>query len=86
MIFVLVYLIVSIVIYVEMFRFLQRQSNGFKTQHTHPEMREVRPNDPLLVVKFDGTPRTPGSEQSGDLGFSKFLTNRGSGDGNNDSP
>lgn len=86
MIFVLVYLIVSIVIYVRLFQFIQRQSNGFKTQHTHPEMREVRSTDPLLVVKFDGPPRSSGSEQSGDLGFNEFLTNRGSSDGNNDSP
>lgn len=85
MIFVLIYLIVSIVIYVEMFRFLQRQSKDSKTQNIHPEMREVRPDDPLLVVKFDGPPRSPGSEQPGNLGFNEFLANRGSGDGNNDS-
>jgi ABC-type uncharacterized transport system substrate-binding protein len=86
MIFVLIYLIVSVVIYVKLFQFIQRQSKDSKTQNTHPEMRKVRPNDPLLVVKFDGPPRTPGSEQSGDLGFHEFLTNRGTGDGNHDSP
>jgi hypothetical protein len=86
MIFVLVYLVVSIVIYVKLFQFIQRQSKGFKTQNTHPEMREVRPNDPLLVVKFDGPPRSSGSEQHPDLGFNEFLANRGTGNGNNDSP
>jgi hypothetical protein len=80
MIFVFIYLIVSVVVYIEMFRFLQRQSKDSKTQNTHPEMREVRPNDPLLVVKFDGPPRSSGSEQSGDLGFHEFLANRGTGD------
>jgi hypothetical protein len=86
MIFVLVYLVVSLTIYVKLFQFIQRQSKGFKTESTHLEMREVRPNDPLLVVKFDGPPCTPGSEQSGDLGFHEFLANRGTGNGNNDSP
>jgi hypothetical protein len=86
MIFVLVYLVVSIVIYVKLFQFIQRQSKDSKTQSSHPEMREVRPNDPLLVVKFDGSPRTPGSEQHPDLGFNEFLANRGTSDGNHDSP
>jgi hypothetical protein len=86
MIFVLIYLIVSIVIYVKLFQFIQRQSKDSKTQNTHPEMREVRPNDPLLVVKFDGPPRSSGSEQRPDCGFSEFLANRGTGNGNNDSP
>jgi hypothetical protein len=84
MIFVFIYLIVSIVIYVKLFQFIQRQSKGFKTQSNHPEMREVRPSDPLLLVKFDGSPRTPGFEQSGDLGFHEFLANRGTGDRNHD--
>ncbi len=86
MIFVLVYLVVSIVVYVKLFQFIQRQSKDSKTQNPHPEMREVRPNDPLLVVKFDGSPRSSGSEQHPDLGFNEFLANRGTSDGNNDSP
>jgi hypothetical protein len=57
-----------------------------KPKHQHPEMRKVKPNEPLLVVRFDGTPGTSGPEQHSDLGFSEFLANRGPGNGDNDNP
>jgi hypothetical protein len=78
MIFVLVYLTVSIVIYVEMFKFIQRQSLRPKTFDGHPEMQQVKPSESLLVVNFDGPPSTLPSEQHPDLGFAEFLANRDS--------
>lgn len=59
-------------------------SFGSKTKSTHPEMKKVRPSDPLLVVSFNGPPRTSGNEQSGDLGFARFLADNPSDDRHND--
>ena len=82
MIFSLIYLAISLTVYMAMFRFILRQGKETKAQYQHPEMKEVRPGDPLLVVKFDGTPSASGLEQHPDCGFAKFLANRDSGDRN----
>ena len=84
MLFALIYLTISLIVYMAMFRFILKQGKETKTQYQHPEMKEVRPGDPLLVVNFDGPPRSLRSEQSSDLGFAQFLADRGSGDGDND--
>jgi hypothetical protein len=78
--FVVIYMTISLSVYWAMFVWLS------KPKSCHPEMREVRPNDRLLVVKFDDSSRASGSEQHLDLGFSEFLANRGPSDGNNDHP
>ena len=84
MIFALIYLTISLIVYMGMFHFILRQGKETKTQYQHPEMKEVRPGDPLLVVKFDGPPRSLRPEQSDNLGFNQFLANRDSGNRNND--
>jgi len=84
MIFALIYLTISLIVYMAMFRFILRQGKETKTQYQHPEMKEVRPGDPLLVVKFDGPPSTLRPEQSPDLGWNEFLANRNSGNRDND--
>ena len=48
-------------------------SYGSKTKNAHPEMKEVRPNDSLLVVSFNGPLRSRDAQQSPDLGFAKFI-------------
>ena len=55
-------------------------SYGSKTKNAHPEMKEVRPNDPLLVVSFNGPLRSHDAQQSPDLGFAKFLSDNPSRD------
>ena len=67
-----IYMVFSLIVYLGMFVWLS------KPRSTHPEMKEVRTNDPLLVVKFDGTLSTSGPEQHPDLGFAEFLANRDS--------
>lgn len=80
MIFALLYLLVSLFVYAWMFRTILRHDKGFRIQNVHPEMKEVRPNDPLLVIDFDGPPRTLSSDESPDLGFTQFLADRNSDD------
>jgi hypothetical protein len=73
-----VYVLLSVAIYGWMFRTLPKVSLGSKTQHTHPEMKQVKPGESLLTLKFHGPPSTSNSEQHPDLGFAKFLANRDS--------
>jgi hypothetical protein len=82
MIFAIVYLVISIVIYVELFKFIQQESKRSKTFGGHPEMQQVKPDDSLLVINFDGSPGTPSAEQHPDLGFAEFLSNRDTDSGN----
>jgi hypothetical protein len=84
MIFVLVYLVVSLTIYVKLFQFIQRQSKGLKTESTHLEMREVKAGESLLTMKYHGSLRALRPEQHPDLGFSEFLANRDSGNRDHD--
>lgn len=84
MIFVLVYVIVSAVLFVWVMSGARFKRLHSKTISNHPEMAEVRRTDPLLVVNFDGPPRSRGDEQSGDLGFARFLADHGTSDGDHD--
>lgn len=84
MLFALPYLIVSVIVYVWAFRFILQQDKGFKTYDVHPEMKEVRPDDPLLTIHFDGSSSAPSSDESPDLGFSRFLADHGAHDWDND--
>ena len=59
-------------------------SYGSNTRSKHPEMKEVRPNDPLLVVSFNGPLRSRDAQQSPDLGFSRFLSDNPPCDRNDD--
>lgn len=84
MIFVLLYLIVSLFIYAKMFHFILNQDKGLRIRQMHPEMKEVRPDDPLLVVNFDGPSRSLSTDKSPDLGFSRFLADRDADDRDHD--
>jgi hypothetical protein len=59
-----------------------------KTTNNHPEMTEVRKGDGLLVVHFhdNSTNDSLRTQQSGDLGFSRFLADHPPSDGDNDDP
>ena len=41
-------------------------------------MKQVKPGESLLTLKFHGPPSTSNSEQHPDLGFAEFLANRDS--------
>ena len=84
MVFALVYLAISLIVYMAMFRFILRQGKGINTKYQHPEMKEVRPGDPLLVIKFDGPPDSIRTRQPDDLGFSQFLADHPPGPRNHD--
>lgn len=77
MIFVFVYLILSIVFYVKLFE-------SFKTYSSHPEMKKVKRGEPLLGVKFRGTPSSHSDKQSADLGFAQFLADHPPNDRDHD--
>lgn len=84
MLFVLLYVGLSLVFYAKMFQAMKAKHQGFNTRNPHPEAREVKRGESLLVVRFDDSPTTPDNSQSGDLGFSLFLANNPPDDRNND--
>ncbi len=75
-----IYMVISLSVYLAMFVWLS------KPRHRHPEMREVKPGESLLTLKFHGSPSSLRPEQHPDCGFAKFLADRDSRDGNNDGP
>jgi hypothetical protein len=78
MLFVLLYVIVSAAFFMWVLNGARFKRLHSKVISNHPEMKEVRRTDPLLVVNFDGPLRALGSEQPDDLGFSEFLADSGS--------
>ena len=79
-ILVVIYMTALLAVYTWMFLWLSKQNRQ------HPEMREVKAGESLLTMKYHGSLRALRPEQHPDLGFSEFLANRGTGNGNNDSP
>lgn len=77
MIFVILYVVVSAAFFVWVLNGARFKRLHLKTTARHPEMEEVRRTDPLLVVRFDGPPRTRDAEQPADLGFAEFLADNG---------
>ena len=77
MIFVLVYVAISALFFVWVLNGAQFKRLHSKTVNRHPEMEEVRRTDPLLVVRFDDSPREVHSGTLDDAGFAKFLADRG---------
>ena len=78
MIFVLLYVIVSAIFFVWVLNGARFKRLHSKTTNRHPEMEEVRRTDPLLVVRFDGSPDQNGDGEPGDCGFARFLADHDS--------
>jgi len=76
-IFVVLYVVISAAFFVWVLSGARFKRLDSKTTARHPEMEEVRRTDPLLVVRFDGSPRETDSGECGDLGFAEFLADHG---------
>mgnify|MGYP003346768462 CR=1 FL=1 len=82
MIFVLLYVIVSAIFFVWVMSGARFKRLPSKTTNRHPEMKEVRQTDPLLVVRFDERSDSDNAERSADLGFARFLADHDPYNGN----
>jgi hypothetical protein len=85
MIFVLLYVVLSAMFFVWVLNGARFKRLHSRTINDHPEMREVRRTDPLLVVRFDDSSSEVRSRTSGDLGFAEFLADRSADHGDRDS-
>jgi len=77
MIFVVLYVLISAFVFVKMLKGASKKYRQTRITNNHPELRGVRPDEPLLVIRFDERPCGDSSERPADLGFARFLADHG---------